>query len=324
MSWEWGEFGDYVSADEKRRRADALVRKLEKQGRQLSPVRLTGRAIANTFWGKAWGQNLESYGTYASRLPRGRSYVRSGAVVDLQIGRGSVAALVSGTELYTVKIKIDPLGKAAWQQLKQDCAGKVGSLIDLLRGKLSGPVMEVITRKDGGLFPKPKEIQLDCSCPDHADLCKHVAATLYGVGAHLDESPELLFGLRGVDHLELINSAAHSLTSDLNAPANGASGTLDEGSLAEVFGIEFAGTVPAPEAGLKPKRAEGQKRTVARTAPKPASTKRPSKHKAIGQLAGSERAATEKTTRTAKPAVKTRSASPKPTKNNPRSRPAKR
>ena len=264
MSWEWGEFGDYVSADEKRRRADALVRKLEKQGRPLSPVRLTGRGIANTFWGKAWCQNLESYGTYASRLPRGRSYVRSGAVVDLQTGPGNVTALVSGSELYTVKIKVDPLGKAAWQALKRECAGKVGSLIDLLRGKLAGPVMEIITRKDGGLFPKPGEIRLGCSCPDHASLCKHVAATLYGVGARLDESPELLFGLRGVDHLELIHSAADSLTAGLAAPAaDGGGGTLDEGSLAEVFGIEFAGVAPTPAVGLKPKGGSGgRKRTV--------------------------------------------------------------
>ena len=253
MGWGWGQFGDYVSVDEKRRRADALVLKLEKQGRQLSPVRLTGRSIANTFWGKSWCQNLESYGSYASRLPRGRSYVRNGAVLDLQIGRGSVTALVSGTELYDIKIRIEPLDKAAWQKLKGECAGKVGSLIDLLRGKLSGPVMDVITRRDGGLFPKPAEIKLDCSCPDYADLCKHLAAVLYGVGARLDHSPELLFTLRGVDHLELFSDSTQNLASDLAAP--GDAPTLDASDLAAVFGIELEPAVSvkirAPEPGTE-------------------------------------------------------------------------
>ncbi len=255
MGWGWGQFGDYVSVEEKRRRADALVLKLEKKGRRLSPVRLTGRGIANTFWGKSWCQNLESYGSYASRLPRGRSYVRNGAVLDLQIQRGGVTALVSGTELYDIKIRIEPLDKAAWRQLKDQCAGKVGSLIDLLRGKLSGPVMEIITRKDGGLFPKPAEIELDCSCPDYADLCKHLAAVLYGVGARLDQSPELLFTLRGVDHLELFSESARNLAADLAAP--GDAPTLDGSDLAAVFGIELAPAEPvkarASASGSKPR-----------------------------------------------------------------------
>ncbi len=250
MSWGWGDFGDYVSVDEKRRRADALVAKLEKKGRQLSPVRLMGRSIASTFWGKAWCRNLESYGTYASRLPRGRSYVRNGAVVDLQIQRGSLTALVNGTSLYEIKIKVEPLEKGAWQKLKSECAGKVGSLIDLLRGKLSGAVMEVITRKDGGLFPKPAEIRLDCSCPDYADLCKHLAAVLYGVGARLDQSPELLFTLRGVDHLELFSESTQNLASDLAAPNEAA--TLSESDLADVFGIELEPVPPPETPGGKP------------------------------------------------------------------------
>jgi uncharacterized Zn finger protein len=242
MDWGWEQFGDYVSAARKRRRAAALVVKLEKKGRKLAPVKLTGRSIATTFWGKAWCQNLESYGTYASRLPRGRSYVRNGAVVDLQIELGGVKALVGGTDLYEIRIKIEPLGSAAWRKLKGECAGKVGSLLDLLRGKLSGTVMEVITRKDGGLFPKPKEIKLDCSCPDHADMCKHLAAVLYGVGSKLDHSPELLFTLRGVDQLELFSESAQSLGTNLTAA--GEAPTLDGSDLADVFGIELEPVAP--------------------------------------------------------------------------------
>lgn len=254
MSWGWGEFGDYVSAADKQRRADSVARKLEKQGRALSPVRPAGRSIADSFWGKAWCQNLESYGDYASRLPRGRSYLRQGAVLDLQIRRGAIKALVSGTQLYEVEIKIDATSKEAWTRLKGSCAGKVGSLMELLQGKLSASVMAVVTARDTGLFPKPKEIHLDCSCPDWADMCKHVSAVLYGVGARLDESPELLFVLRGVDHLELIASATESLHADLAAPATGGAATLDEGSLAEVFGIEMDEVVRPIATTPKPKR----------------------------------------------------------------------
>ena len=239
MAWGWGSFGDYVSADQKRQRADATLRTLEKKGRKLAPVRLSGRAIASSFWGKAWGENLESYSDYASRLPRGRSYLRQGAVLDLRAERGVIKALVSGTRLYEIEIKIDTMGKAEWTRLKKDCAGKVGSLMDLLQGRLSAQVMEIVTRKATGLFPKPGQIHLRCSCPDWADMCKHVAAVLYGVGARLDESPELLFVLRGVDHLELIAAATKSLHADLATPVTRKVATLDEGNLAEVFGIEM-------------------------------------------------------------------------------------
>lgn len=252
MAWDWNDYGDYVSADEKRRRAGADARKLEKKGRKLAPVHLTGRSIANSFWGKAWCQNLESYSDYASRLPRGRSYLRQGAVLDLQIGRGAVKAVVSGTRLYEVAIGIDTLSKTAWTRLKQECAGQVGSLIDLLQGKLSAAVMEIVTRKETGLFPKPGQIHLECSCPDWADLCKHVAAVLYGVGARLDESPELLFTLRGVDHLELIATAARSVTAGLAGPGADEAATLDESSLTEIFGVEIeATTEPTTPAGTK-------------------------------------------------------------------------
>lgn len=279
MAWDWENFGDYVSADDKRRRADAAARKLEKKGRKLAPVQLTGRAIAASFWGKAWCQNLESYSDYASRLPRGRSYLRQGAVLDLQVGRGTIKAVVSGTQIYEVSIGIDTLAKEAWTRLKKEGAGKVGSLIDLLQGKLSTPVMEIVTRKGTGLFPKPGEIHLECSCPDWADLCKHVAAVLYGVGARLDESPELLFVLRGIDHLELIASAARSITTGLAAPAKDKAATLAEGNLTEIFGIEIdAAMVPAissepPKAGKKaraigkPVRVTSRSRKQASAAP---------------------------------------------------------
>ncbi len=251
MSWDWN-FRSYVSAGEKRRRAEKAAKALEKKGRRLNPIRLDGQTIARSFWGKAWCANLESYSDFANRLPRGRAYVRNGSVVDFQIAPGVINALVSGSDLYRITIKIQPVRKAEWKTLKTDCAGQVGSLIDLLQGKLSAQVMEIITRRETGLFPRPAEIGLSCSCPDWAGMCKHVAATLYAVGARLDESPELLFVLRGADHLELVTEATESVTLGVSSP--GDSAMLAGENLEEVFGIEIeSAALPAADAAASEK-----------------------------------------------------------------------
>ena len=240
MSWEWS-FRPHVSAAEKRRRAKKAANALEKKGQKLNPVHVNGQTISRSFWGKAWCENLESYSDYANRLPRGRTYVRNGSVVDFRIAPGEIRALVFGSDLYRVTIKIQPVQKAAWKALKTECAGRVDSLMDLLQGKLSGQVMEIITRRETGLFPRPAEIGLACSCPDWAGMCKHVAATLYAVGARLDESPELLFVLRGADHLELVSEATASVTTGVSTSPDG-SATLTGENLEEVFGIEIEPT----------------------------------------------------------------------------------
>jgi uncharacterized Zn finger protein len=215
-----------------------------KTGKTASPVVLDGRKIAGTFWGKAWCDNLEAYSDYANRLPRGRSYIRNGSVVDLQISLGKVTASVSGSELYKIEIKIKALAASLWKSIQTECAGKIDSLIELLQGKLSSSVMQIVTRPERGLFPAPKEIDLDCSCPDWADLCKHVAASLYGVGARLDEHPELLFLLRGVDPSELISRASVAEAVRQTVPAAGVPQMAGK-ELAEVFGIELAAAAPA-------------------------------------------------------------------------------
>ena len=174
-------------------------------------MKVEGRKIANSFWGKSWCENLERYSDFASRLPRGRSYVRNGSVVDLKIGEGEVAAKVCGSELYTVKIKVTPVKAPQWRAICRDCAGSIDSLVELLQGRFAKSVMERVCSKGDGLFPAPDEIKLSCSCPDWADMCKHVAAALYGVGARLDEKPELLFVLRNVDEKELLAGAGRDL-----------------------------------------------------------------------------------------------------------------
>jgi uncharacterized Zn finger protein len=233
-----GGFGwkPYVPVGKRREDARRKAEKLKKQGKSVSPVRIEGRAIAKSFWGKSWCENLERYSDYANRLPRGRTYVRNGSVIDLQIQRGEVVALVSGSRLYTIKVKISPVTDKHWTAICGDCAGSIGSLLELLQGQLSKSVMERVCRKGDGLFPAPHEIKLTCSCPDWADMCKHVAAVLYGVGARLDERPELLFTLRAVDENQLIANAGKNIP--LGAAPLPPGRVLVDDDMSALFGID--------------------------------------------------------------------------------------
>jgi uncharacterized Zn finger protein len=237
MADYWG-WRPYVSVAERRRKAAREMEKRKKQGHTVSPVIIQGRTIAQTFWGKAWCDNLERYSDFANRLPRGRTYVRNGSVIDLQIGPGQIEALVSGSQIYKVTVKVAPVSKARWKSICTDCAGAIDSLIELLQGRFSKGVMERICRQNTGLFPSPKEIQLSCSCPDWADMCKHVAAVLYGTGARLDQQPELLFRLHEVDQAELIAKAGKELPLAKEGPAP--SKVLGGEDLAGIFGLEMA------------------------------------------------------------------------------------
>ena len=239
----WG-FRPYVSVAERQHQASREMEKRKQQGHSISPVIIQGRgAIANTFWGRAWCQNLERYSDFANRLPRGRTYVRNGSVVDLQIAQGVIHAYVSGSSLYKVELKVVPVAKAHWKSICHDCSGAVDSLVELLQGRLSKAVMERICRPQQGLFPSPTEIQLSCSCPDWAGMCKHVAAVLYGIGARFDHQPELLFRLRGVDETELIASAGSGIPLSKHAPR--ASKILSSDDLS-IFGLDLA-ELPTPE-----------------------------------------------------------------------------
>ena len=247
----WYSFKPYVSVAERRRIGEQTVNKFAKQGRVLSPVRPEGRKIATTFWGKAWCDNLEAYSDYANRLPRGRSYLSNGSVIDLQISAGKVNAMVQGSELYTIKIKIDALNPTRWAQFKKAAAGKVTNLLDLLQGKLSKEILADITAKGAGLFPSPQEIHLECSCPDWADMCKHVAAVLYGVGTRLDSKPELFFTLRGVDGQELISAASANAVAPLASKIKPSA--LADADLSELFGVEIDDGAGAGESKTKNK-----------------------------------------------------------------------
>ena len=241
--------------------AEARLIRLRHEGLDPRPVRGHGRLVARSFWGRRWCEHLESYSDYANRLPRGRRYVNHGAVLHLEISPGLVEAMVSGTELYNVAVEIEPLAAARWRRIRKACAGRIGTVLELLQGQLSGEVMDIVADRDQGLFPQPRNIVLSCSCPDWADMCKHVAAALYGVGARLDEEPGLLFLLRGVDPGDLG-------TGELVLPQaeSGVADTVDAADLESIFGIELDGSVAAqtatsPGAKAKPSRKKPAVRT---------------------------------------------------------------
>jgi uncharacterized Zn finger protein len=192
--------------------------------------------MGKTFWGKAWCQHIESFSDLETRLPRGKTYVRNESIIDLQIRAGMVTAMVMGSELYTIRVRITPLSATQWRNIKKKTAGQIGSLVELLQGKVSDAVMQSVTGSADGLFPKAGQIEMECSCEDQAEMCKHLAAVLYGVGCRLDDQPELLFKLRGVDHTELLSEATRAAGV---ASAVGDRKTIAAGDLSDVFGIEI-------------------------------------------------------------------------------------
>ncbi len=215
--------------------------------------------IAKTFWGKGWCDNLECYSDYANRLPRGRTYVRNGSVIDLKITKGEVRAQVVGSSLYNVVVSVVAVPGKQWQSITTDCAGSIDSLVELLQGRLSKAVMERICRPRTGLFPAPKEIQFSCSCPDWASMCKHVAAVLYGVGARLDSQPELIFALRRVDPKDLVAQAGASLRKSRPSPPVG---RVLDANLSDVFGIEMADVAPVKKSASPSHKSTATRKTT--------------------------------------------------------------
>jgi uncharacterized Zn finger protein len=278
----------YVPVAQRQKNAQKELAKLAKRGESPTPVKVEGRKIADSFWGRSWCENLERYSDFANRLPRGRTYVRNGSVVDLKIDKGEILAMVAGSELYRIKIEVAPVKPVRWKAICRDCAGTVGSLVELLQGRLAKSVMERVCSKGDGLFPAPEEIKLSCSCPDWADMCKHVAAALYGVGARLDEKPELLFVLRNVDEKELLAGAGRDLSFTKATPS---AKVLDDGDVATLFGLEMApidaAEKPISIARMSPKRSKlpaaetapaGKKKTVK----KRAAEKKAPKNRGVG------------------------------------------
>jgi uncharacterized Zn finger protein len=252
MGWyEYDRFPRYVPVAERKLKAARAAERLKKKGQILKPIILANKTIASTFWGKAWCENLESYSDYDNRLPRGRTYVRNGSVIDLNIVAGEINAMVNGSSIYKIKITIAPIAAAKWKSIVKECAGKIDSLIELLQGKFSKSIMEIIARPEKGLFPRLGEIKLSCSCPDDADMCKHVAAALYGVGARLDLKPEELFLLRNADYAELISHAGK-----ITLVKKKATNAFANSDLSALFGIDIDDVDQENSKKVKPRTAK--------------------------------------------------------------------
>ncbi len=215
----------------------------------MEPVRVKGRTIAESWWGKAWTANLESYSDFENRLPRGRTYLRNGSVIDLKIDGRHVRAKVRGSSPrpYDVRVDIAELDRGTEKRIVDECAGKVSNVEALVDGRFPEEVGKLFLSQNG-LFPRPSEIKFSCSCPDYAYMCKHVAAVLYGIGRKLDSDPALFFKLRNIDIDGLVGKTAQAKLESMLANADRPSSRILGGDrVAELFGLslEDGADVPA-------------------------------------------------------------------------------
>ena len=238
--WNTSSF-EQPSAEELRRRADASIKQAVKKGQNPEPVipeRLRGD-ICTSWWGKAWCENLERYADFASRIERGKRYVRSGTVVDLKIVKGKVTARVQGSRKtpYKVEIRISPLSEEKCQSIIEKCGRKISNLERLIDGEFPEELKDLFIGEDG-LFPTPREISFTCSCPDWALMCKHVAAAMYGIGVRFDENPFFFFHLRGIDVDRFIDVALESRVESMLENADCPSQRIiEDADLTSLFGI---------------------------------------------------------------------------------------
>ncbi len=213
--------------------AAAKLAELKAEGRDVHPVKASGRNLAKKFWGKAWMRSLAELELYYNTLSQGRTRLRSGCVLDVQVSPGQIEALVMGEYLYEIRIEAAPPEAEQVADLRERCAGQIGSWIDLLKGEVSNDLMAILSEPESGLFPRPEEWRFSCTCTDWADMCKDVAAVLYAFGVLLDDQPELLFTLRNMRAEDLIPAAP-------TAAADGEDMLkADDDKLSDIFGIEL-------------------------------------------------------------------------------------
>ena len=230
----------YESAAEKKAKSKRALEKLMKKNPDVEPVIIDGRALAKNWWGKAWNLNLEGYADYRNRISRGKSYVRNNAVLDLKISRGKVTGKVKGSRAkpYFVEIEIDALDSVKWDRVTELCNHRIDSLEQLLEGKFPKELEVLFTDRNYGMFPSPSEIHFDCSCPDWAHMCKHVAAVLYGIGSRLDKDPMLFFTLRDLDFRSLIKKKMEKKIECMLENAGKTSNReIAEKDISDIFGL---------------------------------------------------------------------------------------
>ncbi len=235
-----GDFPEYVPVAKKKQASQKQIETLKKKHVDLDPVVIEGRTIAHSWWGKAWNTNLEQYADYSNRIARGRSYVRSGAVIDLKIETGVVKALVQGSERkpYTVEIVIAPLSQKIWESILDVSEHQIGSLAELVEGRFPKDFESLFQSNTSGLFPATKEITFNCTCYDWASMCKHVTAVLYGIGARLDDDPTLFFKLRAIDFEVLLQKTIEEkMQSMLNNADKKSDRVIEDEAVFDLFGL---------------------------------------------------------------------------------------
>ena len=228
----------YTTMDDLKRLAKKSTERLTKKGLILEPVHLVGNKIAKNWWGISWIDNLEKYSDYINRLPRGKKYLKSDCILDLKIKKGRIDAIVQGSSSkpYEVCVHIKVLNKEKIEDIVQLCENRIESIENLINGKFPDTLKEVFIGKNG-LFPSPNEIEFDCSCPDYASLCKHVASVLYAIGAKFDTDPRLFFELRGIDVNQFIKKAVDNSIEKLLVEKNKSERVIAEEDMDRLFGI---------------------------------------------------------------------------------------
>ncbi len=213
---DWGKLAQARLAD---LRADGAL--------QLNPVHEKSRKLAKNAWGSAWMRQLAYCEQEGFSLAAGRSLLRHGCVLDVQVGRGTIDALVSGEELYEIHLKLAEPDEEKIEYLREQCGAHIDSLVALLDGKIDASVMQQLCDPEEGLLPLPYEWQMDCNCPDWNEPCPHAAAAIYAAGCLIDAEPRLLFTLRGIE------------PSTLCEVPSTAAADFDATDLANTFGIDI-------------------------------------------------------------------------------------
>ena len=163
-------------------------------------------AFGESWWAKRWNQTLDDY-DIGARLSRGRSYARGGQVASITIKKGTVSAVVQGSSRYAVSIKIKTFDAKKWKQVAEAVFANPGVSAQLLAGSMPSEVEDIFAKCNLNMFPKHKEIHTDCTCPDWANPCKHIAAVYLLLAEEFDRDPFLLFRLRGIERKELLKLA---------------------------------------------------------------------------------------------------------------------
>jgi uncharacterized Zn finger protein len=218
---------------------------VEASAPKLNPVRAASAVLCNTPLGSEWCNYLERYVDHNDRLWKGRAYIREGRVIDLKVAPGVIRGQVRGTKVHQVSALVAPLPKELWTSMLTESTASGESLVELLQGRVSWPVIKPLVLRKIGLFPKVDDLHFSCTCEDQLPVCKHVAAVLYGLGVRLDKVPHVLFKLRQVHMQELIRHAETFLPVAGEEPAmltaDSNSRRIDNSAnIGELFGFDFA------------------------------------------------------------------------------------